>query len=162
MRNNDQTPAPETPQDAPETAQPSTGTPENPEPAQESPEAAQEPGEGNKANREAAKYRTQLRAAEADRDAAQATTARLRAVILDGALAAHGITPAAYRAVTADPEGVVNEHGAVDAEALAANARAARDALGITTPRPSSSALARVHGGPMLGNSRKWGDVLNG
>ena len=37
MRNNDQTPDPETPQDAPETAQPSTGTPENPEPAQDSP-----------------------------------------------------------------------------------------------------------------------------
>lgn len=162
MRNNDQTPASETPQDAPEPAQPSTDTPETPEPAQDAPEAAPEPAEGNKANREAAKYRTQLRAAEADRDAAQATTARLRAAILDSALSAHGITPAAYRAVTADPESVVNENGAVDAEALAANARAARDALGIHVPRPSSSALAQVHGGPMLSNSRKWGDVLNG
>lgn len=153
MRNNDQTPAPETPQDAPET----------PEPAQDAPKAAPETTpEPAKGNREAAKYRTQLRAAEADRDAAQASTARLRAAILDNALAAHGITPAAYRAVTADPEAVVNEHGAVDAEALDANARAARDALGIHVPRPSSSALAQVHGGPMLGNSRKWGDVLNG
>jgi hypothetical protein len=162
MSNTEQTPTPETPQDAPETAPTSSGTPEAPEPVQDAPAAAPEPAEGNKANREAAKYRTQLRAAEADRDAAQATTARLRAAILDNALAAHGITPAAYRAVTADPEAVIGEDGAVDAETLAANAKAARTALGITTPRPSSSALARVNGSASLSPGRGWGEVLNG
>lgn len=152
MTTPDQNPGPEPVQDnaqAPQAA---------PEPVQDSPE----PAEGNKANREAAKYRTQLRAAEADRDAAQATTARLRAAILDNALTAHGITAAAYRAITADPEAVIGEDGTVDVEALAANAQAARDALGITVPRPGSSALGNVHGGPVLGNGRGWGEVLNG
>lgn len=145
---------PQAPQDIPEAAEPSMATPEAPDTPQDAPE-------GNKANREAAKYRTQLRAAEADRDNAQATAARLRAAILDNALTAHGITPVAYRAVTADPEAVVDEDGTVDAETLAANARAARDALGIHVPRPSSPALAEYTGATSLSNSRGWGAVLN-
>lgn len=99
-----------------------------------------EPDEGDEGNpnREAAKWRTKLRDAEAQRDAVTAKLEAMQRAAIDTQVTALGIKPAAVWAAGADLADLLDENGVPDAAKVASAAASAKEALGIPGPtRPS-------------------------
>lgn len=97
-------------------------------------------GEGDEENpnREAAKWRTKLRDAEAQRDAVAAQLEAMQRATIDTQVEALGIKPAALWASGADLADLLDENGVPDTAKVKAAASSAREALGIPGPtRPS-------------------------
>lgn len=83
-----------------------------------------------KLRRESAKYRTRAQDAESQLAEAQAEVARLQRQIVAGQL--QGVSVAALEAAGADIAAMIDDNGAVNAEALSAAANEARSKFGIS------------------------------
>ncbi|MBX7434569.1 hypothetical protein JDV09_21070 [Mycobacterium sp. Y57] len=110
---NDPVDGPETPQDTPAEDTPDSG------------------GSG-----EAARYRHQLRDAEAARDDLAAKLETLQRVQVDAQVTAAGVRPAALWATGVALSDLVGADGTVDADLVAAAVAATREHFGITPPSP--------------------------
>lgn len=107
-----------------------------------------------KARKEAANYRTRLRAAEA-------TNTALRDQLIKIHLGAGGVTPAALEAAKIDLNTLVGEDGTISAEAVAQAAKTARETLGIPNNRFQGTADqgAGKRAAPVTKNPT-WGNLL--
>lgn len=122
-----------------------------PEATQEPPEAPeapapeptdQEPTEDTKAGREAARYRTQLRETEGERDRLREQVASLQRAAVDGIAGNLVLNPAGVWASGLDVATVLNEDGTVDPAKAEAAVRSAAETLGLS-PKPAIPIGAR-------------------
>jgi hypothetical protein len=96
---------------------------------------------------EAKRYRTQLRAAEAERDELRATIEGLQRSTVEAHLHGTGVKPEALWAV-AKPADLLADDGTVDASLLHAAMQRARDTLGLAPPTAGFSPLEGRYPGP--------------
>lgn len=130
---------------------------------------AQEPAEDdNKAGREAAKYRRQLREVETERDGLrEALDAVHKARVADFLKVAHTLTPAALWAAGITLDDVRGEDGQVALDLVQQAAAAAAKKLGVQGRIPSAPPAAGVQGrmGVPIGAGQPgptWQGVLHG
>lgn len=134
------------------------------EPAPAAPAPAPEPALEQepeiKPNAEAAKYRTQLRAAEKARDTALEQVDTLRRDIIDDLLEReHKIKPAAFWANGNTVDALLGEDGRIDRDAVATAVDAAVRALGL---HPPVGVHVPTEGStPDLSSVTSWASVLN-
>gem|GEM_PF-6343849 len=133
----DQTP--ETPTEQPQAAAQGDVNPTPPTDTETAPKAVSgppaEPAETP--NREAARYRTQLREAEAERDDARAQLARIQGTMLARALARADVTPEAVAAAGYGFANLADDDGNLDADKLTAAVADTAARIGVragTTP----------------------------
>jgi hypothetical protein len=99
------------------------------------------------AGKEAARYRSRLRATEAERDELAATLTASRRALAEHHAAAAGIRPAALWAAGTELEDLLDAEGEVSGDLVTAAATAASEKLGLArVPRPDHSQGA--HGEP--------------
>lgn len=94
------------------------------------------PDDAGKAGKEAAKYRTRLRATEAERDGMSARLETAHKHIVETVAAAHLERPAALWAAGTDLPELLDEDGNVDAAKVQAACKTATDTLGLAPHRP--------------------------
>lgn len=109
---------------------------------------ATEQTETTKPGKEAAKYRTRLREAEADRDTVREQMSALRRQVAEGA---SGLAkPAALWAAGVDPDDLFSDDGQLDTEALATAVEQATETLGAQrksgTPKPDPTQGSQATG----------------
>lgn len=114
--------------------EPDQAAPDPPEPEGDPPQDAVD----SKASKEAAKYRRQLRAAEAERDGLAARLESVQRSQVDAQVVAAGIKPAALWASGVDIADLLAEDGTVDSERVADAVTGVREQFGIETHRPFS------------------------
>ena len=86
------------------------------------------------ANKEAAKYRRQLREAEGERDQFEQQVTSLQSQIIEANL--DGLKVEAWRAAHPTNEGFINDDGSVNLEAVSDGIRQVRSEFGIQTDKP--------------------------
>ncbi|PWF88023.1 hypothetical protein CIK52_01620 [Kocuria rosea] len=149
------TTATEQPQDAPQEPQ---GPAEEPQDAPEDAQA-QDDVQGEKGNREAAKYRTRLRAAEADLTATRAQVTALQSAAVARELNALEV-PAEVFALVHEPGEFIGADGTVDRDALVAAAGAVRERFNLRTPVVAPTAPALAAGGERPASRSSWAEKL--
>ena len=110
----------------------------NTEPAEALPEAP--PAEAlldvqGKAGREAARYRTQLREAEAQRDTIRAQLVALQTQVIETSLPPN-LKPEAWRLAHPDVSDLLSEDGTINRDALTEAISIAVETLGVQNPGP--------------------------
>ena len=104
----------------------------------EDPDATEPDDTSRNANKEAARYRRQLREAEAERDQLRTQLDAVRRAEVDRLIAAQGVQPAAVWAHGATLEALLRDDGTVDPQRVDAAVTATRDAFGIRPGWPGS------------------------
>jgi sulfur relay (sulfurtransferase) DsrC/TusE family protein len=118
----------------------------------------------DKSNREAAKYRRQLRDVEAERDGLLEQVTGWRKQQAENIAQAHGLNAAALWAAGAELETMLTEEGMVDEAKLIEFVKEAKDKLGIVPPPQVASAAGQGRVGTAIavdtnaGNT--WADAL--
>ena len=139
-------------------------TTEPTEPADETPDA---PDQGERPSREAARYRTQLRDTEAERDALRASLSSLRTAAAESALAGVLHKPASLWLTGANAEDYYDQDGRLDVGRLLGDAQRAQLEHGLarsvrfkgsadqgasgTTPAPRLPATSATSSSPGTG-----------
>lgn len=115
--------------------------------------------DNGKPGREAAKYRTRLRAAEAERDALTNQVVALRRAEVERVAKGAGLNPRAFWAGGADLAELVTEDGTVDVEKVKVAAQVASAALGLVRPWPDAGQGNR---GTSIGRQKStWSDAFD-
>jgi len=123
--------------------------------AEDDPETPEDGPDDGKGSREAARYRRQLRAVEADRDALTARVEALQRSQVEARVEVLGVKPAALWAAGVEVADLLADDGTVDAEKVTQAVTQVRDTFGIrqpAKPRPrmfrsgASSASTQVSG----------------
>ncbi|MET4432397.1 hypothetical protein [Mycolicibacterium sp. 624] len=146
---------------------PTTEVPEETQPQGDISDAAPEvsdPGDDTDLSRRDIRYREQLRAAEAERDALRQNVETMQRREVERLAAEHLTKPAALWTVGVELASLVGEDGTVDADRVLAAAQDARQQLGLEDPQ------ARVRRGPVVpregtsvqsgGNSGSWTEAF--
>lgn len=113
-----------------------------PEPDRAAPDPPQAEGDppqdaaDSKASKEAARYRRQLRAAEAERDGLAARLESVQRSQVDAQVVAAGIKPAALWASGVELAALLGEDGTVDPKLVAEKVAGVREQFGIEPPKP--------------------------
>ena len=134
--------------------------PQEPAEAPQEPQDAQEPQQG-KGNREAARYRTQLRAAEADLETTRAQVAALQAAAVVRELEALEV-PAEVFALAHDPAEFIGDDGTVARDALVEAVGVVRERYNLQSPVAAPYAPALTPGGARPAPRSSWADKLQG
>jgi len=105
-----------------------------PDAPETAPDGPLEDVEDTRGSKEAAKYRRQLRAVEADRDALTARVEALQRQQVDAQVAALGVTPAAVWAAGISVTDLLGDDGTVDAGKVGQAVASVRETFGIGQP----------------------------
>ncbi|MFI2104100.1 hypothetical protein ACH436_12445 [Isoptericola sp. NPDC019693] len=138
---------------------------EAPEPTQggtTGPEIAPEAPEQGKAGREAAKYRTQLRETEAERDTLRETVSALRREQAEAALDKTLARPESFWLTGATVDEYIDEAGKLDRSRLIADAQSAISKQGIAAFRRFAAAADQGARSGETSGGKTWQDVLGG
>jgi len=103
----------------------------DPDPATDTPETAPEATEGNPANREAARYRRQLRDTQAELEAARGEVTKLRTAAAEAVLADVLAKPSALWLAGYDVADFYDDQGSLDVESLRDAAKTAVEEKGL-------------------------------
>ena len=129
---------------------------------EDTPETAPEASEAPSPNREAAKYRRQLRDVEAERDALADTVKTLRTAAAEAVLSDILAKPSALWLAGHDVAEFYGEDGALDVDALREAAQAAVKDLGIAGyKRFQGSADSGARGNSGTAPTPTWADVFS-
>lgn len=123
---------------------------------------AQTADDDGKPGREAAKYRRQLREAEAERDELRTQLEALRRAEVDRLVTDAKVKPAAVWAAGTDLASLLAADGTVDPAKVAEAVTATREALGISPLRAAPSAFGQGNAGVPVGSGAEkgWRDAF--
>jgi hypothetical protein len=155
-------PTTEQPPDAPQDPQEGAEAPQD---GQDGPEAVQEPQEdtqGGRGNREAARYRTQLRAAQADLETVRGQVSALQAAAVTRELDALEVPAEVFALAHPDPAEFLADDGTVTRDALVEAVGVVRERYNLRAPTVAPYAPALAPGGSRVSSTASWTDQLQG
>lgn len=129
------------------------------EPPEDPQGGAQEP-EDHKPDREAARYRTRLREAEAERDAVAAQRDTLARTIVESHLPGH-VSPRLFWQLHQGTSGLIADDGTVDVDAIQHAAQEMADEYGLT-PMATAPVVPDVGKQPETQPATQWQEVVRG
>ncbi|MEU2199678.1 hypothetical protein [Isoptericola sp. NPDC019482] len=135
---------------------------EAPEAVQEAPDAPAEAPEPGKAGREAAKYRTQLRETEAERDTLRETVSALRREQAEAALDKTLAKPDSFWLTGATVDDYIDDTGNLDRSRLVADAQSAVNKQGLASFKRFAGHADQGARPVEKSGGTTWQDVLGG